>query len=349
MPTSVSLRAAAAPAACLLGALTLLVGTASPAAADTIGAGEASAFGGTITLAGEELVPPTPVATATLPADASETAIDIPAEPLAVSGTLNADASVHAVDDLESSLAVVTQAVEGPYNAKAVGSVEEAEVLVDAVEEDVSLVTADVLRAEAVAVCRGGVVEYSANSEIINLNIGGQDVPLNDPLQQIIDGLNDALEQTTLNQVVDIERNVITESADGVAVDALVVTLLAAAGDEPLAQVRLGHAEVSGVACGAAAQCSDGVDNGDPEDELADADDPGCHTDGDASNPDSYDPADDDETDVAAPAAPAGPAVSPSAPAQLPTTGGDAASTAGLAAAMAGGALAIVALRRRLV
>ena len=349
MPRTHSPRPAVASAATLLGALALLVGTASPAAADTIGAGEASAFGGTITLAGEELVPPTPVATATLPADASETTIDIPAEPLAVSGTLNADASVHAVDDLESSLAVVTQPVEGPYNAKAVGSVEEAEVLVDAVDEDVSLVTADVLRAEAVAVCRGGVVEYAANSEIINLNIGGQDVPLNDPLQQVIDGLNDALEQTTLNQVVDIERNVITESADGVAVDALVVTLLAAAGDEPVAQVRLGHAEVSGVACGAAPACSDGVDNDDPEDELADIDDPGCHTDGDPTNAASYDPADTSEVDEAEPTvSPAAPAT-PAAPARLPTTGGDAASTAGLAAAMAGGALAIVALRRRLV
>lgn len=347
MPRSRRPVRAASLATAVFAGFALLIAMAAPAAADTIGAGEASAFGGTITLAGEELVPPTPVATATLPADASDTAIDIPAEPLAVSGTLNADASVHAVDDLDSSLAVVTQAVEGPYNAKAVGSVEEAEVLVDAVDEGVSLVTADVLRAEAVAVCRGGVVEYAASSEIINLNIGGQDVPLNDPLQQVIDGLNDALEQTTLNQVVDIERNVITESADGVAVDALVVTLLAAAGDEPVAQVRLGHAEVSGVACGAPA-CSDGVDNDDPEDELADADDPGCHTDNDAGNPASYDPDDTSEIDGAEPtvsaSAPAGPAVA----AQLPVTGGDAASTAGLAAAMAGGALAIVALRRRL-
>lgn len=341
------LRAADLAAAASAG-FALFIVMAAPAAADTIGAGEASAFGGTITLAGEELVSPTPVATATLPADASETTIDIPAEPLAVSGTLNADASVHAVDDLESSLAVVTQAVEGPYNAKAVGSVEEAEVLVDAVQEDVSPVTADVLRAEAVAVCRGGEVEYAANSEIINLNIGGQDVPLNDPLQQVIDGLNDALEQTTLNQVVDIERNVITESADGIAVDALVVTLLAAAGDDPVVQVRLGHAEINGVSCGAAAQCSDGIDNADGEDELADADDPGCHTDGDASTPEGYDPADDDETDTVDEAAPSL-GVSPSAPTALPVTGGDAASTAGLGAAMAGGALAIVALRRRFV
>lgn len=42
-------------------------------------------------------------------------------------------------------------------------------------------------------------------------------------------------------------------------------------------------------------QCSDGLDN--DGDGLADARDPGCHADGNANNPGSYDPQDDDETD----------------------------------------------------
>jgi hypothetical protein len=42
-------------------------------------------------------------------------------------------------------------------------------------------------------------------------------------------------------------------------------------------------------------QCNDGVDNNDPEDTLADAADPGCHTDGDATNPASYNPNDTSE------------------------------------------------------
>lgn len=340
---SLSPRSAAAPGACLLGALALLVGVASPATAEPIGAGEASAFGGTITVGGEEVIPPTPVAEASLGEEASETTIDIPADPLAVSGTLNADAVVTAESTLESSLVAVEQEVAGPYNAKGVGSVEEAEVLVKQLEGEVSLLTADVIRGEAVAVCTGGQVQYSANSEIVNLQIGGEPVPLNEPLEQIIDGLNQVLAETTLNQLVNIERNVVTKTADGAAVDALVVTLLAAAGEAPLAQVRLGHAEVNGVSCGAATECNDGVDNLDPEDELADIDDPGCHTDGDPTNAASFDPTDDDETDAATPAA------SPSAPSQLPVTGGDAASTAGLALAMAAGALAVVGLRRRLV
>lgn len=346
MPRSHSRRSAAVPIAAVLAALSLLVGTAAPvAAAEQVGAGEASAFGATITLAGQELVPPTPVATAALGDDVSETTVDLPADPVAVSGTLNADAAVHAESDLESSLAVVPQPVEGPYNAKAVGSVEEAEVLVDAVAADVSLLTADAVRAEAVAVCRGGAVQYSAASEIVNLNIGGQDLPLNAPLEQVIDGLNDVLEQTTLDQVVDVQRNVITESPDGIAVDALVVTLLAAAGEDPVAQVRLGRAEVNSVTCAAPPQCSDTADN--DGDGVIDAADSGCHTDGNADNPDSYDPTDDDERDEVV--SPDAAAPTPAAAGTLPVTGGDAASTAGLGAVMAAGALAIVALRRRLV
>lgn len=47
-----------------------------------------------------------------------------------------------------------------------------------------------------------------------------------------------------------------------------------------------------------AAQCSNGVDDGDPEDTLADAQDPGCHSDGNANNTGSYVPTDNDETNT---------------------------------------------------
>jgi LPXTG-motif cell wall-anchored protein len=337
--------------AALLAALALLVASATPAAADPVGAGEAGAFGGTVTVGGEEVIPPTPLAESDLQAeDVEETLIDIPGEPIAISGTLNADAAVHAESDIDSQLTQVDQAVEGPYNAAGVALIEGAEVLVDSLPDEVSLLTVDVIRAEAVAVCRGGEVQYSANSEVINLQLGGEDIPLNAPLSDLLDAIGDGLEESTLNQVVDIQRNVVTETEDGIAVDALVVTVLAAAGDDPLAQIRLGHAEVSGVACGTPPECSDGIDN--DGDGLADADDPGCHTDGDATNPDSYDPNDDSELDEAA--APAAPGVSdntgsPAGGSQLPATGGNAAATAGLAGAMAAGALGLVALRRRMI
>ncbi len=44
-----------------------------------------------------------------------------------------------------------------------------------------------------------------------------------------------------------------------------------------------------------APQCSDGINNEDG-DQVSDMDDPGCHTDGNPNNPDSYDPKDDDES-----------------------------------------------------
>jgi len=44
-------------------------------------------------------------------------------------------------------------------------------------------------------------------------------------------------------------------------------------------------------------QCSDGIDNDDEEDELDDEADPGCHTDGDVNNLDSYDVEDNNESD----------------------------------------------------
>jgi hypothetical protein len=50
-------------------------------------------------------------------------------------------------------------------------------------------------------------------------------------------------------------------------------------------------------------QCADGIDNTDAEDTLIDAQDPGCHTDGNASNAGSYDPLDDDETNIVIPPA----------------------------------------------
>ena len=268
---------------------------APSAGADPAKAGSASAYGAKIDLTDQNVITE-PVAESTLAEeDVTATTVDVPASPLAVSGTLTASAAVHQASDLASELLVNQQATPGPYNARGFGEIEGAQVLLDTVGEGIPLLRADAVRAEAVAVCVGDTVTYSGQSEIVNLDIGGEDVPLNAPLEQIIDALNDVLEQSGLNQVVNVERNVVTQSATGAAVDALRVTVLAAAGDVPLGTVVLGHAEVADVACGAATQCSDTQDN--DGDGRIDAEDPGCHTDGDAANPDSYDPADDDESD----------------------------------------------------
>ena len=288
----------------------LLVGTPTPAAADPALGGSATAYGAMVA----PVVPETPKAESTLAADddtrtvdATETLIEVPAEPLALSGTLTASASVHEPGDIGSQLLVNSQPADGPYNASAFGEIEGAKILVDAVdaEAQISLVQADAVRAEAVAICNGTSVTYAAQSEIVNLDIGGQDIPLNAPLEQIVDAITDILDQTTLDQVVEVQRNVVTEMENGIAVSALQIEVLRAAvgeGEPAPVDIVLGHAEVRDVSCGQIdlPECSDDVDNADPEDTLADEDDPGCHTDGDPDNPDSYDPNDDDESNALA-------------------------------------------------
>jgi hypothetical protein len=323
-------------AGAVLGLMSVLAG---PAGADPVGAGSASAFAASVSVGGEEVVAPIPLARATMPPDAEDDpdpgpVVDVPADPIAVSGTLDAKAVVHAPSDVASELTVVEQEVEGPYNAQGVALVEGLQVLLDAAGEGVPLVSAAVVRAEAVAVCRGGSVSYSANSEIIDLDVGGEDIPLNTPVTDLIDAIAGVLDESGLSAVVDVDRNVVTElDGGGIAVDALVISVVADAG--PLALVTIGHAEVAGAGCSAVPQCSDGVDNADPEDTVADADDPGCHTDGDAANAATYDPNDDDETDAAA------------LPQTLPRTGG--ALDAGMLTASALGSLGfgLHLLRRR--
>lgn len=281
-------------------------GGASTAMADPVGAGKASSFAVTADVLGTNAIPPTPTAETTAPTagEVSNTVVDIPGDPLVVNGTLIAKSAVHTESDLPSLLTQSVQSVAGPYNARAIGQIENLSVLINGSVPGGQLVSAALVRAEAVGVCRAGVAQYSANSEVVDLKIGGQDPfsgPLNDALKQITDGL------APLADLISVDLNVVTPSATGVSVDAIVVTLLqAAAGGGapgPLAKVVLGHAEVSGVGCAGALastspQCSDNIDNADVEDTLADAADPGCHSDGDATNAGSYVPSDDDETNA---------------------------------------------------
>jgi hypothetical protein len=76
-------------------------------------------------------------------------------------------------------------------------------------------------------------------------------------------------------------------------------------------------------------QCSDGIDN--DGDNLVDAADPGCHRDGNASNPSSYNPNDDSEVNGTVPASSAG----------LPFTGTDVLEVALIGVLLLGAGLAL--------
>jgi hypothetical protein len=244
----------------LVGGVAALVAALAAAPAAAQGAtvaqsGSAYAFGGQVALTDQDVLPPNAEASMEAPPfgeDADEALVEVPADPLAISYTARGTARVHEAADLGSVLGedAAPQAAPGPYNAVGAGAVENLEVLVDAVAADVPLIRADLVRGEAVGVCVGDEAQYSASSEIVNLVIGGETVPVNAPLSQIVDAITDVLEETTLNQVVDVRRNVVSEVAGGgIAVDALVVTVLAAAGDDPLVTIRLGHGEVAALTC----------------------------------------------------------------------------------------------------
>ncbi len=329
-----------------LGAVALYAfgGGMSPATADTSAAGKASAFAITADILGTNVIPPTPTAetTAVAEGETDNTLIGIPGSPLIVTGTRIARSAIHDKAYLPSELNQVKQTTAGPYNARAIGQVEDVEVLInDAVPGGV-LIHAGLIRAEAVAVCTADGPKYSANSEVVDLQIGGQD-PLSGPLNDLLKQLTEAI--VPLADLVKVDLNVV--SADQSSVDAVVITLLQViegSAPGPLAKITLGHAEISGNPCGGdlskttVTECNDKVDNDGNED--IDEADPQCHTDGKADNPDSYDPSilsegphNDEVKGIQVPAA-------------LPKTG--MAIPTGIAAGLGIGALSLLALRRRL-
>ena len=310
----------------------------SSAGADPASAATATAFGVSTDLAGQDVIPPSGTATITLPPggnDGPNALLLVPAQPVAVSGTASAQATATTASSIPTSLKQVTQTVPGPYNARAIGLLEGLDVLTSVAGVGTSLVSASAVRAEAVGVCRGGAAQYSANSEIIDLNIGGTSIPLNAPVADLIDAVKAVIDP--LAMVVNIERNQVVVNADGASVVALRITVLSLlngvpiVGQEPLADIIVGAAQVRGLQCPRLPQCSDTQDN--DGDGKIDAQDPGCINDRGV-----YDPNDDDETDAL-------PKTAAVPTAELPRTGGD--STAPLAGGLAVLALGALALRRR--
>jgi len=318
----------------------------SPAEAAPAAAATATAYGANTSLAGTPVVNKAGLATATLPPgedDGPNALVLVPAEPVAVSGTAVGVANAHVASDVPSALEQVAQAVPGPYNARGVGLIEDLDVLLGVAPAPgtpdlrQSVVSASLVRGEAVGVCRAGKATYSANSEIVDLNVGGTDVPLNAPISGLIDTINMTLEP--LAQVANIKRNEVVVTADGATVNALHVTILSATGGAPVLDLIVGRAEVRGLQCAPVAQCSDTQDN--DGDGAIDSQDPGCINNG------VFDPNDNDERNVLVTSTQ--PPRTSASGGELARTGGDLSSTAPVALGLSVLGFAILALRRRIL
>jgi hypothetical protein len=143
-----------------------------------------------------------------------------------------------------------------------------------------------VLTSHAEARCVDNKAVLAGNSEVVGLNINGND-------QGIITDNNQTIPLGPLGFITANEQ---TKTDDKITQRALHIKLLPDTPGESDVVVAESIADVHGDPCAPPPpECSDKVDN--DKDGLVDEADPGCHTDGDPNNPGSYDPNDDDETD----------------------------------------------------
>ena len=324
----------------------------SPAAADTASSAAASAFGINLDLADMAVIDRAGLAESGLPPGGDDLSdlVNVPLNPVVETGASRGQATTNAESTIASLLDERQQAVPGPYNARAVGQVDDLGVLLQVgtpvpdVNLELGALTADTVRAEAVGVCRAGRAVYSGQSEFVNLELNGQPLNLDTPLTGLLQTINTLLEP--LQQVADIALNQVAVSDQGVVVNALRVTVLDAIPDpdspgslipdpeqaEAVLDLIVGQAQVGGLQCSEAPECSNTRD--DDGDGRIDAQDPGCINNG------VYDPNDDDERDLPRTAA-------VDTGGALPRTGGDSSTTIPLAGGLAALALGGLVLRRR--
>ena len=141
--------------------------------------------------------------------------------------------------------------------------------------------------------CRGAAPQTSRTSQVVQL--GSTGMPL--PAAGCADGTPDTTVEIPL--VATIVCNADDVAGAAVVREALDVFVLNV-GSNSLAKETTAASEAVSVAPAgretSAPQCSDGVDN--DGDGVIDAQDPGCHSDGNPNNPASYNPADNSEADV---------------------------------------------------
>jgi hypothetical protein len=321
-------------------ALALVLARAPSAFADPAKASSASAYGLSATLLGSQLIGPTPTALAAQPPDKKDgpnTVIGLPLPPLAIDGTISAEATAHKASDIKvtdaNPLGVPGESDPtslNDVNAKGLSRTEGLGVVVQGPLDVTSiplpdligqtLVTATAVEGEAVAKCVGGVAQFDYGYDIVGLGLAGQEIPLaSDVLAALTNLLGPNFAAADLLHVETPDNSpstTVIKTADGISVTALRVV-----SDILGIDIPIGHAEARMPGDCRLPQCSDTIDN-DGDGKIDFGPDPGCDS-----------PQDDDERDRIQTGAPA-----------LAATGGD----MGAWPLMAFGALGGVVILRRM-
>lgn len=181
----------------------LLLLSALPAAAEPAEEARAEAWGAQVTGAAD-LGPLPEGVTATLPPgeQASDSVVDVPAEPLVLSATLRGEAEARrdAVADARLQ-AVADDAAAAPlptaWNAGAHAVVEDLAALF--AEEDDPQLTAEVVEAEAVAACVAGNPVFGTATRVQRLRLAGEEAPV---LGEVLDTATELVVQGEPNEDV---------------------------------------------------------------------------------------------------------------------------------------------------
>ncbi len=184
----------------------------------------------------EAAIPPGPDATA------SDSLLEVPADPLATSFTANvqADASVESRIEalLQATMEGQANGLPKKHNARGYAITEDLEAVADQV-------AADVIESEAVASCAGGKMVFATGTRIANLRVAGQAVPLVNPGPNQVVFNQAGITITYWETNWDPARRATTDGSNTVFVNALHVK---APGGIDLI---LSHAEASAVCAGA--------------------------------------------------------------------------------------------------
>lgn len=233
-------------------ATAIAVSATGPAWAEPARTSSAGAYGLQASVLGTQLVPPTPVVAVSQPPDTGRTVgdnvnatlpVDLPG--LAVTGVVTAVGEAHRADDIVPALtapvgqfsdAVTLTGVNSRGLARAenltlVGNIPLVDVLAGQVARQ-GLLSAGSVQAEAVAKCVNNQPVFDTGYNIVDLNVAGAAIPLNDLVATLLNLLN----LPGVINVVQGETGVLPDG--GVFINALHITV-------PLldADIIVGHAE----------------------------------------------------------------------------------------------------------